>query len=357
MSHSLATASEANSFRRFVARVWSDPDSRSVTIGVVAAILFHLMLWLIAPYLLRFEPAVGGTQATAAAKQFNIELAPETFTKQEPKPQPNKFVETNPDAPENTPDKTTNFAARNQQVAQEKPTPDGKSDRPALEGKKDFDSTQIVSGQLTTPEERLAALPQDVTPPNEAVAAPKAEQNPLPGFEKKEGEDKSGFGSNIARIPDNARPVPQKVDGAKDVPVMENATATRPTVDRERPQPRPQLVKQAQTRPGVFAENKFGTTNIGNIAVDARWSNYGQYLQRLIDTVQVQWERILIETRLNPPPSTVTVKFILDSEGKIARIVNVNGTAPEAAERACVSAIGDRSPYGPWTDDMKALLG
>ena len=24
---------------------------------------------------------------------------------------------------------------------------------------------------------------------------------------------------------------------------------------------------------------------------------------------------------------------------------------------ACVSAITDRAPYGPWTDDMKAMLG
>src|SRR5687768_3218019 len=107
MSHSLATASEANSLRRLTARVWNDPDSRSVTIGIVAAIGFHLLLWLIAPYLLRFEPlAAGAAQTTAAPKPFNIELAPETFAKDEPTPLPNRFVETNPDAPENTPDKT-----------------------------------------------------------------------------------------------------------------------------------------------------------------------------------------------------------------------------------------------------------
>jgi hypothetical protein len=53
----------------------------------------------------------------------------------------------------------------------------------------------------------------------------------------------------------------------------------------------------------------------------------------------------------------VTVKFIMDDEGKIARIVNVDTTASETASRACVSGITDRSPYGPWTDDMKAVLG
>ena len=47
----------------------------------------------------------------------------------------------------------------------------------------------------------------------------------------------------------------------------------------------------------------------------------------------------------------------MDSKGLIARIVNVDSTAKDAAERACMSAITDRAPYGEWTDDMKAVLG
>jgi hypothetical protein len=47
----------------------------------------------------------------------------------------------------------------------------------------------------------------------------------------------------------------------------------------------------------------------------------------------------------------------MDSEGKIARIVNVDSTANETASRACISAITDRAPYGAWPDDMRAVLG
>jgi hypothetical protein len=118
------------------------------------------------------------------------------------------------------------------------------------------------------------------------------------------------------------------------------------------------ILKQQQVRPAIFAENKLGTSNIGPIAVDARWSNYGAYLQRMMETVQIQWEQILYESKIYPTSgSTVEVKFIMNSEGAITRVVNVESTATDAASRACMSAITDRSPYGKWTDDMIAVLG
>ncbi|MSU24449.1 MAG: hypothetical protein EXS32_11570 [Opitutus sp.] len=344
--------------RGFVGRQWDDPETRSTLVGLLGVIIFYLLLWLVAPYLLRFENTATAIR-TAPQRQFNIEMAPDTFVKPKPKPEPFKFVETNPDAPNNTPDKTNNFAAQNQQVAQEKPTPEGKNDRPALEGKKDFQSTQIVSGQLSQPIEQVEAVP----PPTEAkvaettVAAPKQEQNPLAGFEKKEGENKDGFGTNIAKVTANAKPIPEKIEGAKNVPLIQDAPAVM-AIDAQHPRPRPMVVQQQKTRPAIFAENKFGTANIGPTAVDAKWSNYGAYLQRMIDTVQTQWDKLLNASKVYPASgSTVTVKFVMDSAGKIARIVNVDSTANDAASRACMSAITDRAPYGAWTDDMKAMLG
>ena len=359
MNESLATHFPANSLRRTVARIWADPDSRSTLIGVLGVLLIHLLLWLVVPLLLRLDPVSALNRPHAAPRPFNIEFAPDTFAKPPPQPLPNKFVETNPDAPENTPDKTNNFAAQNQQVAQEKPTPDSKSDRPALEGQKEIKTTQIVSGQLSKPIEHIEATPPAETPPAETpVATPKAEQNPLAGFDRKEGESKDGVGTNVAKLENNAKPIPEKIEGAKDAPVMDNAMANQPAIDPKRPRARPTVVKQQQVRPAIFTENKFGTTNIGNIAVDAKWSNYGAYLQRMIDTVQLQWERILSEQKTYPPSgSTVTVRFILNSEGKIAQILEVENHSTDQASRACVSGVTDRAPYGPWTDDMKAVLG
>jgi hypothetical protein len=108
----------------------------------------------------------------------------------------------------------------------------------------------------------------------------------------------------------------------------------------------------------TLAENKFGTKTVGLTGIDAKWSNYGAYLQRMIDTVQIQWERLILSMSAMPAGgSTVTVKFIMNDEGRISTIVNVDSTANDTASRACVSAITDRAPYGPWTDDMKTVLG
>ncbi len=361
MSQTIVTPTATTTLRRFFVRVWSDPDSRSTAIGLVAVLIFHLLLWLLGPRLLRFDEVSLAPRPHSTAREFNIELAPETFVKQPPKPKdPFKFVETNPDAPENTPDKTTNFAAQNQQVAQEKPTPDGKSDRPATEGKKDFESNQIVSGRLSQPIEHVEAQPPPTNVPvaDQMVKPARAEQNPLSGTEKFEGENKEGVGANLAKRMDSAKPIPEKIEGVRDAREFDGATSMQPAIDPKNPRPRPQVVRQQQVRPAILAENKFGTTNIGNIAVDARWSNYGAYLQRMIDTVQIQWERLILQQSANPAQgSTVTVKFVMNDEGKITTIANVESTANETASRACVSAITDRAPYGPWTDDMKAVLG
>ncbi len=364
MSHSLAQPTATNTLRGWAVRLWQDPEARSITIGVAAVVVLHLLLWVLGPKVLRVEHARFVPREESAGKTYNIELADDSQLRAQEKPKdPFKFVETNPEAPENTPDKTNNFGAQNQQVAQEKPTPDGKNDRPATEGKKDFESNQIVSGRLTTPLEHVPAVPpQPETSPTEqqvtAAEQQRPEQNPLSGFEKKEGDNKDAVGTNIAPKLANAKAIPERVEGAPDVPLIEGVTGVRPVIDPKRPQPRPQLTKTIQARPAILAENKFGTTNIGAIGVDAKWSNYGAYLQRMIDTVQVQWERIIVQWNANPSGgSAVTVKFVLDAEGKIAQIVGVESTANETSSRACVSAITDRAPYGPWTDDMKAVLG
>ncbi len=122
--------------------------------------------------------------------------------------------------------------------------------------------------------------------------------------------------------------------------------------------PGPKANKRLNTRPKIFADDRPNKPGIGNVAVDAKWSNYGAYLQRFIDTVQTQWDRIVSDGKIHPASgSAVTVKFVMDSQGKIARIVNVDSTADETAARVCVGAIADPAPYGPWTDDMKKMLG
>jgi hypothetical protein len=359
MSQTIVTPPLSHTVRRALVRMWDEPESRSVLIGVIGTILVHLLLLLVGPILLRNDTAHALMRPHASTQQFSIEIAPDTF-KAPPKPKaPMKFVETNPDAPENVPDKTDNFAARNQQVAQEKPTPNGKNDHPAMEGQTKIHSTSIVTGQLIKPQEQTPVPPEPVTKPTESkLMAPKLEQSPLTGIEKKLGDDADSYGSNIAKFAESPKNIPEKVDGMKNVPLVEGATAMQPAIDPHHPRARPQVVKTMQTRPAIFEENKIGTMNVGLRGIDAKWSNYGTYLQKMVEIIQIEFDRLNDESRIYPPVgSMVTVKFILNNEGKIARIVSVESKATDAAAHTCTSAITDRSPYGPWTDDMKAMLG
>lgn len=340
-------------------RLSSNPETRSVQIGVIGTLLLHVLLFVAAPYFMNLGPATMIPQSRPP-QTFSIEMAPEEFEapKTQPKPPPFKFVEANPDAPDNVPDKTNNFSFMNQQVAQEKPTPDGKNDMPALVGKKDVQSTQIVDGQLTKPQESVPmAPPVEVAAKDATKEAPKQEQIPLSGFEKKEGDNPDAFGSNVAKFAEGAKAVPERVEGIKNAPLIQSAVASTPKIDRNKPQERPVLQKQ-QVRPGIFSDNKFGTMNIGPTSVDAKWSNYGVYLQRMIETVQIQWDRILLQSTLYPPSgTTVTVSFRMDSDGKITTIIDVKNTSSDQGKEACISAITARSPYGKWSDDMIAMLG
>jgi hypothetical protein len=355
MTHVLTPPSPSAAIKRFATRAWSDPDSRSVVIGILAVLIVHSILFVAAPYLLRGDVIRPGARKHAAPRQFNIEIAPNEFVTPPPKPPPpNKYVEANPNAPDNVPDKTNNFSSKNQLLAQEKPQVDQHNDKPKLDGKKDIQSNQTVSGQLLHPQESTPVVP-NVTTSAKTTTSPKQEQSPLAGYEKmKDGDD--GFGSNIGTRPDIAKPMPEKVDGVKEG--SQNGSETQiPAIDPKKPRARP-VLDQVHTRPAVFEDNQFGTSNIGPVAYSAKWSKYGEYLHKMMEAIQIQWDRILIDSRTEPPSgSYVTIKFTMDLHGKITEIIDVESTSSEQGKQSCLTAITMTAPYGDWSDDMIAVLG
>lgn len=356
MTHVLTPPSPTAALKRFVSRTWSDPDSRSALIGIIAVLLVHSILFVVAPFLLRSDGTHLTARKHAAPRQFNIEIAPNEFVTPPPKPpNPNKYIEANPNAPDKVPDQTNNFSSQNQVLAQEKPQLDQHNDKPKLDGKKDIQSNQTVSGQLSKPQDSTPVVP-NVTTAAKTTTAPKQEQDPLAGFDKmKEGED--GFGSNIGTKADIQKPMPEKVEGAKNAPLIEGAESTLPSIDPKKPRARP-VLNQLHTRPAIFQDNQFGTSNIGPVAVSAKWSAYGAYLHKMMEAIQIQWDRLLIDSHTEPPSgTTVTVKFTLDLHGKITEIIDVQNDSSEQGKQDCLTAITMTAPYGDWSEDMIAVLG
>jgi len=343
---------------------------RSIGVGIVLTVcVWALCFFLFNLLIIRIsEHHASASTATKPKPKFDIQLEDDSvLLPPPPPPPPQNFVETNPDAPENIPDKTNNFAAQNQQAAQEKPDPAGKNDRAATEGKEDWQSNQIVDGQLRQPQFELPPPPPPMpevqeTPADEQTPPSQREQVPLTGDHKIQGDSETGVGMKEIKLPENttAKPNPDIDQFVKGMPdamddngLLRSAT---PQIDPRRPMPRPRLEKNV--RPAILADNKNGTANIGVAGFDAHWSKFGVYQQKLIETVQIQWEDLLERSKTHPPSgSKATVKFRLNSKGEISEIIDADGNGGTQFTSICTSAITDRAPYGPWSDDMLAILG
>lgn len=347
-------------------RVQANAERWPVVVGVTGTVIIHLLLYYAA---ITFPFGGGGAPDSLETLREKYDKQELTFllADPEPPPEPMRFVETNPDAPENDPGQTPNFGAQNQQAAQPEPGKD-RTDRPKTEGELD-ESTAIVTGSRTrpAPTDPLAGAGGQNGAGLQAVLVgvpgqPKAEQ-PLPGFEKFLGENPEGLGSNLGKAPDGKPDAEKEKSGSK-----EETGATEPVLavsgggvpgapGRPAPRPRPKL---QNVRPAVLANQPLSVSNAGVIGVDARFSEFGDYLQEFIDTVDAQWQKIVGDMTTWPPSrSIVRIHFKLNSQGEIAEILDVVGedTAGRAATYACLDAIRARAPYRPWTKEMVAVLG
>lgn len=350
---------ETERTRYWVPGLSRDPDKRSIQVGLILTVLVHLLLLLIAPQILHKEFSPGRfVQPGTTAQTFDIQMLPPPPAK----PPPQHFVETNPEANNNVPDNTTNFGAQNQQAAQPHPDKNSKSRMPKTEGRKNFkNDSQVVTGTLQKQPPRAAPAPPPVVAQKGSKAAkaaqPAKEQVPLSGFAHSIGKNPDAFGTESVKLP--------KVSNGADKYVAGQTKATKATGSGtkaaeaqampQRPLPRPRLTP---VRPGILQARPVGVNNAGTIGVDAHFSQFGDYLQELIDTVQIQWERILNTSGISPPSgSHVTIRFRINSQGQIAEILKVDGNAGDYGTNAALSAIRDPAPYRPWTKEMVAVLG
>ena len=344
------------------ADVWRDREKRSIGIGIACTILFHVLLVCLGP-LLPAEKLTGTHAAVTGLKakrgaDFNIELA-DAQSPEARQPDPFRFVETNPDAPDNTPDKTINFSNRNQQSAQQERPPEiDPENRPSVKGRDDVkNDSAIVSGDMARPQDGAAVSAMQNALENaqpQAAQQARAEQIPLSGQEKFEGTSEEGVGSNISQSASPSNQAEQFMEGSKTGTSATGGLTAVEQVDRPTPRPRPRLT---QARPNVLQNRIAGTSQIGVLGIDARWSEYGEYMQEFIEIVQASWYAILRESRISPRSgSSVIVTFTLNSQGEVY-IVTVEETTGKAGAYACTNAITTRQPFRKWTDQMVSVLG
>ena len=229
-----------------------------------------------------------------------------------------RFIETNPLANQAVPKTTPFTSSRNQTAAQ--PVPEKMPTNSPLP-KSDGTSEQlrIAKGKPRSIDQSEA---QPISQPSISMAAPvKAPPPPGPG--------KSA-----------AQPSPTPAP----VPVAANPDRPRASVP--------------SGTYGLLLRRPVGVNRAGTIAVDARFSNYGDYTQRMLEAIQSSWWSIIERSRFESVTrGNVIVRFRLHRDGTVtdARVLSTEVT--RVMTLACKDAVMAPAPYDIWRADMVAMFG
>jgi hypothetical protein len=292
-----------------------------------------------------------------------------------------RFVEANPQVPDNPPDPTVQESTRDQQAAQPEPEPAAES--PAPQRESELESQTIVPrGEAPEP---LApgvygAAPAEPTPPEADTPPVPAEASgiPLPSRERELPEwiepPVTGPGVEIPEPvegePDPPEPapveeeVPQVLDlrpgGGEPRPAEEAAeeTAVPPPAPQGREaQPLPRRRVGADVLEAPLNRSETSAPRRGRLSVDSRVTDYGAYTQRMLEAIQQEWFRLIREVQVSTNFSRVDTVFTVDASGSITDVRITESTAGDLASVLCLDAIYGRAPYGEWTPSMRERLG
>lgn len=284
-------------------------DLRSAAIAVAVSLGLHLLLLWVLPD--SFQKVVAFVRPievlTAPVKIDEARLPPKL-----------RFIETNPLANQAVPKTTPFTSSRNQTAAQ--PVPEKMPTNSPLP-KSDGTSEQlrIAKGKPRSIDQSEA---QPISQPSISMAAPvKAPPPPGPG--------KSA-----------AQPSPTPAP----VPVAANPDRPRASVP--------------SGTYGLLLRRPVGVNRAGTIAVDARFSNYGDYTQRMLEAIQSSWWSIIERSRFEGlSRGNVIVRFRLHRDGTVtdARVLSTEVT--RVMTLACKDAVMAPAPYDIWRADMVAMYG
>lgn len=202
---------------------------------------------------------------------------------------------------------------------------------------------------------------------NQTAAQPVPEktptQSPLP---------KSDGTSEAIRL---AQGKPRSIDQSQAAPTAQPAVSMAPSTKSAPPpgpgkaaaQPAPAPVAANPDRPraaapsgtyGLLLRRPVGVNRAGSLAIDARFSNYGDYTQRMMEAIQSSWWSIIERSRIEGVTrGRVTVSFRLHRDGTVTDAQVLGTEVTRVMTLACKDAVMAPAPYDVWRADMVAMYG
>ncbi|MBR6797727.1 MAG: hypothetical protein IKM45_03450 [Opitutales bacterium] len=257
------------------------------------------------------------------------DLLPEEFRR---KPQ---FVPVNPEAPAATPKDESHFSAANQRAAQENPVPESRERIPTNDG--ELEDSRAVSD---------VAIPRELLPPE--LRNPPAEPNPPVAVPAppREGESAKKQGVDVPTVAAGTlskgeTPAKKGEQGDDSVP---------------EPAPRPQILPPPGLK-SITMRSNTAVNEIGTCSLDAKYSEFGDYTQRMLEAIQAAWNIAVQRSAIVQPRAVVVIEFTLNSDGTVDNVRVVFSDASKPATHACLDAVSSRAPFDPWRADMVAFIG
>ena len=284
-------------------------DLRAAAFAAVVSLGLHLLLlWLLPD---TFRQAV-----VAIVRPVEVLTAPVKIDEARLPPKL-RFAETNPLANQAVPKAAPFTSARNQTAAQ--PVPEKMPSNSAL-----------PKSAGTSPEIRLIqakprSIDQSQAQPTPAPAISMAAPAPAPP---------PGPGKAAARPAPKAAPAPTPVDPERPRASIPSGTA------------------------GLLLRNSVGVSRAGAVAIDARFSQYGDYTQRMLEAIQSSWWSIIERSQFESVQrGRVTVRFRLHRDGTVTDTTILSNEVTRVMSLACKDAVMAPAPYDIWRADMVALYG
>jgi outer membrane biosynthesis protein TonB len=148
-------------------------------------------------------------------------------------------------------------------------------------------------------------------------------------------------------------------DVSQPQPPSPNAPTPQPVAAANVSPPMARTRVELQVPRGPIVVNTRNAGMGGLEAADARFSKYGEYLERMAEAIASAWDLSCDKYSFTAQDinSEVEVVFSLNSKGEVTDLEVHQSSATQGATLLCVNAVQSRAPYGPWTKEMVAELG
>jgi hypothetical protein len=291
-------------------------------------------------------------------------------------PEMPRYVEANPEAPKNEPDRSDNYSFRSQQSADE--NPDASQDNlPTVEG--DEASQKIVQGSVDLSEPvpleggvyALSAKSADNR--NDSADSTQASSSiqptslpPAPDFIQQKPQVEEGPGSNLTISGSSQQVAREYSDINAPIQLYRMDSENQQDVDtgsesnrtaEAKPMPRKRLTLPPDLVYGPLMRSKGSASLRGALAIDATFSQFGEYEQQFYAAVQAGWYQEIEFFQPIDTSARVVVQFRIHADGTVDDVEILNSTAGEIATLICQTALTKRSPFRPWTAEMIKTFG